>query len=352
MSTIRNHPKPVTRRSLFKTAAALTVAVSLPKVAFAQTKTLTSTIFGGKLEEVYRETIVKPFEQKFGAEVTLTYGAPGQWLTSAIVNQDNPEIDLLWLTAPENIQAVIEDICVELSPNDIPNLNNVDPVWYEGLRRKGVGFNYAPYGIGYRTDMLAKAPTSWADFWSPELAGQISIPDITAPAGITFLVVAAQLNGGSENNIDPGFEAIKRLKPNIRRLYKNNVEAAQLLERGEVAMLPIPNGRALGLSEAGLPVRWVAPIEGCNPGPVSLHVPKGTKDKELCYQYIDHAISAEAQTAFCEAMRYGSVNKLVTLSPAAQEWVPPLSSLKDNDWYTILPQRGSWIERWNREIAS
>jgi putative spermidine/putrescine transport system substrate-binding protein len=145
---------------------------------------------------------------------------------------------------------------------------------------------------------------------------------------------------------------MKRLRPNVRRFYKNNVEGTQLLERGEVAMLPLHNGRVLGLAEAGIPVKWIAPTEGAYPGPVSYHIPKGTKNKDLCYKFIDFAISAEAQSAFCSEMRYGSVNKNAKLTAEAAAWVPPLSALKDVDWYKIIPLRSAWLERWNREVAS
>lgn len=342
----------VTRRKVLKSAAALTVLVSVPRFAGAQSNRIVSTIFGGQTEKVYRATIVEPFRKKYGTEVVLRYGSPGQWLTSAIVNKDNPEIDLLWLTAPENVQAVIEDIVIELSPNDIPNLRDIEPVWYEGLRKKGVGFNYAPLGIGYRTDMISTPPTSWADFWKPEYKGKIAMPDIVAPGGIPLLVSAARLNGGSEDNIQPGFDAMKRIRPNVRRFYKNNVEGIQLLERGEVAMVPIHNGRVLALAENGIPAKWVAPKEGAYPGPVSFHIPKGTKDKELCMKFINFAISAEAQSDFASQMRYGTVNKKAKLTPEAAEWVPPLSSLRDVDWFKIIPLRRDWLERWNREVVS
>ena len=90
----------------------------------APSKRIVSTIFGGKFEEIYRRALIEPFTKRTGVDVVLKYGNGSQWLTSAIVNKDNPEIDLLWLAYP--------DLCIELSSAEMPNLKDVAPVWYDG----------------------------------------------------------------------------------------------------------------------------------------------------------------------------------------------------------------------------
>src|SRR4051812_15273972 len=92
----------IRRRDLLAGAGALSVGLCLPRTAAAATP-IVSTIFGGKFEEIYRATIVEPFRQKFGHEVTLKLGSGAQWLTTALVTKARPEIDVLWLAFPESI---------------------------------------------------------------------------------------------------------------------------------------------------------------------------------------------------------------------------------------------------------
>ena len=54
---------------------------------------------------------------------------------------------------------------------------------------------------------MVDAPTSWADLWDPKFKGKLAMPDLTASGSYQVLVMAAKINGGDENNIDPGFEA-------------------------------------------------------------------------------------------------------------------------------------------------
>jgi putative spermidine/putrescine transport system substrate-binding protein len=341
----------ITRRSVLASTGAVTLAVAAPCIAEAQSKRLVSTIFGGKFEEVYRKAVIDPFTKKTGVEVVLKYGNGSQWLTSAIVNKDNPEIDVLWLAYPESVRAIAEGLCMELSPTDIPNLKDVAPVWYDGYRKQGVGFDYAAFGIAYRTDMVKEAPTSWQDLWKPEFKGKISIPDITASGGYETLVLAAGLNGGSAANIEPGFEALKRLRPNVRKFYKSNPEATQMLQRGEVAVCAWFSGRAWDLADGGTPVSWVAPKEGALVGMVSYHIPHGAKDKEICKALINQAISVESQELFCNEMQYGPVNTKAKLSGKAVERVPPLDKLILTDWFSVVPNAGPWLDRFNRDVA-
>ncbi|WP_226582387.1 ABC transporter substrate-binding protein [Acuticoccus sediminis] len=342
----------VSRRGFLAGSGGIALGLSMPKWATAQGKSIVSCIFGGSFEDAYRKSIVEPFTAETGVEVTLKYGNGSEWLTNAVINRNNPEIDLLWLPYPQNIQAINEGLCIELTPEDIPNLTEIAAPWYDGFRKMGVGLDYASFGIGYRTDMVETEPTSWKDLWNEDYAGKITLPDITASGGYQLLVMAAIAHGGSIENIDPGFEALKELKPRVRKFYKSNPEATQLLERGEVAVAAWFDGRSWGLADKGVPMKWVAPSEGASAAMVSYHIPTNARDPEVCKAFINYAISKEAQEAFCNMMQYGPVNTTAVLTGQAAERVPPLSSLKQLDWFGIVPRIGEWQDRWNREITS
>ena len=342
----------VTRRQVLGGATGIGLSLLVPRKSRAAEETIVSTIFGGKFEEEYRKAIVDPFRKKYGVNVVLKYGTSSEWLTSAFINRDRPEIDVLWLPYPESIKAVVEDLSIELTPEELPNLRDVHPIWYENYKRKAVGLDYASFGIAYRTDKIDRAPASWLDLWKPEYKGKLILPDLTMSGGYEVLVTAAKLHGGSETNIEPGFEAMRRLKPSVRKFYKSNPEAAQLFQQGDAGVGGWWDGRAWALTDAGKPVKWLAPKEGAMVGMVSYPIVKAAPKKDLCKKFVNFAISPEAQAAFCNGMGYGPVNKKVKLSPPASERVPPLESLLLFDWWKVVPQMGAWLDRWNREIAS
>ena len=81
-----------------------------------------------------------------------------------------------------------------------------------GDRSIGVGF--IATGLAYNKDVFKKngwaAPTSWADLSDPKYKGKVVIPPITNGYGLLTLVMTARMNGGGEEKIDPGFDAVQR----------------------------------------------------------------------------------------------------------------------------------------------
>lgn len=341
------------RRTFLASAGALSLGVFLPAGLRAQAGgAFTSTVFGGVWEQNYRKAIVDAFEAATGAKVNLQLGSTAEWLTNAMINREEPEIDMLLLSYPDSIRAVIADIGLEVTPEDIPNIADIEPIWWEQYQRRGVGLDYASYGIAYRTDLVERPIASWADLFDASLRDKITVPDIGTWGSWELLVMLAKMRGGDEDNMDPAFEALTELLPNIRRFYSSSTDAMSMLDSGEVVAVGMTtNIPPYALIDAGKPVEFVFPIEGAMVGMVSYHIAQNSKNVELCKQFINHAISRESQEAFCNAVIAGPVRADAVLTGKAAERVPPLDRLTLFDWFKIVPQMPMLTDRWNMEIG-
>lgn len=339
------------RRAFFIGGTAAAITVALPPPLRAAGTTIVSTIFGGAFEKAYRTHVVEPFQKMHNAEVILKYGTSSEWVANSLLNKAAPEIDVIFLAYPDSIRAVNEGLGIELTPADVPNVANLHPVWYDSYKKTGVGLDYASWGLTYRTDSGIPAPTSWLDLFKPEYKGKVIVPNITSSGGFQTLVMMAKLHGGSEDNIEPGFEAMKRLKPSIRKFYLSNPEAGQLMDRGDAVIGAMYDNATWYMTDAGKPIRWMIPKEGALVGMVSLHIAHNTKHMDLCKKFVNFAISKEANEGFCNAIMAGPTNKLAALSEPALSRVPKLESIIFPDWYKIVEHAPKWIERWNREIT-
>lgn len=310
------------------------------------------TMYGGASERAFMSALIEPFQRATGIKVIPKLGSPSEWLTSAIVNKARPEIDVLWLGFPESVRAVAEDVVQPLSEARIPNLSKVRPKLRELYDGKGVGHEYASFGIGYRTDLVKEAPKSWADLFSAKYAGQIAMPDIVSPGAWELLMMGTRLNGGTESNLDPGIAAIQRARGGVKRFYKNLTEAANLLDSGEVPIVgPISDFRVYALQDAGKKVAFVLPSEGAVPSLVSFHIAKNTAQTAACEKFIDFALSVQGQTAFCNELVCGTARPDTTLKPNIAARVTPYDNLIIFDWRKMLPDTRRYVEAWNRKIA-
>jgi putative spermidine/putrescine transport system substrate-binding protein len=332
-------------------AASAAAITGFPAIVRAQSKTIVSTGFGGIYEQRYRRNVLDPFEAKTGAKFVFKYGSPDEWLTNAIINKDDPEIDLPFLGLPTSIKAIMTDgVFLDLTPEMIPNLKDIDPVFYDFYDRRAVGFNYVDAGIAYRTDLVKSPPVGWADLWDPRFKGQVMLSEPSGGFFYEMVVIAALLNGGSAANLDPGFAALQRLKPNLVRWYKSPNEVGTSLERGEAAVALAGSFRTYAMKDAGIPVDYVFPKEGSPVGILSYHVPINARNRDLLLEFVNFALSIGPQTGFGNDMQSGMCNKNVVLKPEVAARVAPQSRLLRLDWKTIEPKMPDIVERAQREL--
>ena len=347
------HPS-VKRRTFLATGLAAAAVTGFPAIVRAQSKTIVSTGFGGIYEQRYRKNVLDPFEKKTGAKFVFKFGSPDEWLSNAVINKDDPEIDLPFLGLPTSIKAIkTEGVFLDLTPAMIPNLADVDPAFYDFFDKRAVGFNYVDAGIAYRKDMMTGAPPEgWKDLWDPRFKGQIILPEPSGGFFYEIVLIAALLNGGSAQNLEPAYAALQRLKPNIARWYKSPNEVGTSLERKEAAVALSGSFRTYALKDAGLPVEYVFPKDGSPVGILSYHVPVKARNRDLLLEFINFALSVEPQTGFGNDMQSGVCNRKVVLKPEVAARVAPQSSLLRLDWKTIEPKMGEIVERMQRDVFS
>jgi putative spermidine/putrescine transport system substrate-binding protein len=320
--------------------------------AQARSGAFTTTVFGGAYEDQYVKHIVKPFEEKTGNKVVMKLGLSGAWVTNAIINRAAPEIDLLLLPYPDNIRATMENIGMPLTVQDIPNIAKVDPIWYDQFDHQAIGLDYVGYGIAYRHDLVPKPLKSWKDVWDPALKGKVIIPQIGNWGSWEMLVVASRIHGGSVDNLDPGFKALGKLRPNIRQFFKSSADISNLLGSGEAWVCAMATNIApYALIDAGKPVTFVFPTEGAPVGAVSYHIAKNSKNADLCKSFVDFALSTSVQENFCNGMVAAPTNKDAVINQKTRERVPPRSNLILFDWRKIIPQMTKLTDQWNQEVS-
>ena len=149
--------------------------------------------------------------------------------------------------------------------------------------------------------------------WEPEYKGKIAVPDIATSHGAFFLLTAADMTGGNVKNIDPGFELIKKLKPNILTFYTQHAQLAQLFTQGDVAMSSWTSDRAQAAMDGGAPLGWTVPKEGAYIIDSTIGIAKGSKNTEAALKYVDFVLSEAAQAANAEHTYLAPVNRNVKL---------------------------------------
>lgn len=322
--------------------------------ALSASNELTVALYGGSFMDMTKTCYISAFEKKHNVTVYTVIGNSTDNLAKLRAQRNNPMIDVAYMDWSVALQAKNEGLIDKLNPEEIPNMSQL---YEKAIEKDGyfVAQLFACTGLAYNTKFVPQAPTSWKDLWDPKYSGKIALCDITGTAGYQTLLMAGKINGGDIRNLDPGFEAIKKLRDSVVTFYTHADQLVSLLERGEVWIAPWYHDRTAFAQKKGVPVAFSFPKEGTVAILPALTIVKDCKNRELAAKYINAILQAEGQKCFAENMFEGPVNKTVELGPELAKKMPygegQIEAMYVPDYQYVSEHRGEWTERWNKEIA-
>lgn len=325
------------------TAAALTLAMATS--ALAQSKELVVAAFGGAYTDAIRKNIAS-FEKENDVKVTFVPASGADGLAKAMAKEvDVVHADMAWANRGE-AQGAFE----KLDPAIVTNLAKLYPK--ARFSDYGVITNFGQYGIAYKPTDVNPAPTSWLDLWKDQYSGAVTTASFDA-ANIELLVLMAKLNGGSEDNIDPGFKKMAELGKHITVFYSQHPQLLDLFRNGEVVMARWLRGRVDWANKQGVELQFAVPQEGAIGLVSTVHVVKGRPNTELAMKFVNNLLGEASQTTYATDLGYTPARVGLDLSgvnvPYSDEVV---NSLLISDWRKIVPQMDAWKERWEKEVVA
>src|SRR5215475_3142544 len=309
--------------------------------------------FGGTFVDNSKKCHAAAFEKATGATVKYVLGSSVQTAAKLRAAGARAELDVAYMDSQIVKQMKAEGLLQPLEPAKIAHWNDI----YDVSRDKEaywVSLMFAGTMITYNPKLVPTPPTSWADLWKPEFKGKLAIPDISGTSGQQFLMAAARLNGGSLENIDPGFEAIKKLKPNVQMMYTQPDQIIPLFERNDIAVAVWYTDRTGAAAAKGVPVAASYPKEGAIGIVPTLAVPKASPKRDLAQKYIGALLSPEGQLCFAQSQFAGPSNRKVKLPADLAKLVPygdVVQQMYFPDTDLVARKFPEWSERWGREIA-
>lgn len=348
------------RRRFLQAASAGAVAAALPfgtgRSARAAGREILMSMSGGSFLSNWQSKIIDPFEKLTGIKVKLVSGNMKAHAMHLRASRGDPPFDVFMGENADFVNLIAGGFFLPLTEDKVPSIKDVHPKFKDQWGGFASGFDYSSVGLAYRTDRISKPPASWREFVDRAAAGDFGKKVFfnNLPSGVRgpeMLLTMARVFGGDPTKIDAGFDAIKRMKPNIFKFFSSFNDPVVLLLNGEGDIGPGWDGRTfVAHDESGGKVNWISPKEGPASSGPPIAVVKGG-NTEAAYALVNYALGTEAQKVFCEAMFYGSVNSKVVYSEKLAKRIPSLDEVQVYDEKFIAANVGRWIERWNEEIA-
>lgn len=318
--------------------------------------------WGGVFGESLEKNVLQSFSAQHDIDIVIhRQGSAADTLTKVRAEKGNPSIDVIFTTWAGAAALANEGLAEELTIEEVPELESI----FDKLvgRTNGhtywIGVNPKSRGLAVRRD-LVEMPDELTMNWlaNDSLKRRIAVPQFGWGNG-AILLALAMANGGSETNVEPGFDFAKTAAPNFNIIYRTTGEAVRLLSTGEAAVAFVNSNAAAGLVSKGLDVEFQPPRDT----PLFLDadaimlVKGGPGGKSAALSFLRHFL----QPAQIDAYSFGTGSS----SPRADAPTPPKDMVpfpfdptqltgaffpSGEIAETITQNFDAWNERWNREV--
>ncbi|MEU6035829.1 ABC transporter substrate-binding protein [Actinomadura sp. NPDC047616] len=338
-------------------AAALALGACAAPNPSAAAGTVVVAGYGGSYQEAFEQSVIPGFEKSCGCKVTYIAGSSTDTVAKLKAQAGRPQIDVALIDDGPQAQAAQAGLLAKLDPARVTRLPQVAE-----LARLpgdvGVGFGLTATGIAYNPDWFAEnglpEPTSLEDLASPKLKDKVVLPSITNTYGVHLLVMAAKAGGGSEKNIQPGFDVVRRLAANAVT-FDNTADVSNYFLQGQAAASVWGKSRVETLADKNFPIKFVYPKEGAVPLLATANVVNKAPHPDLAARFVNELLGPEAQKKLAQDGYDGPTVKSVQLDPALRDKVVNLdraAELTRLDWATVNAGRSAWTDTWNKRVEA
>ncbi|MFF7197365.1 PotD/PotF family extracellular solute-binding protein [Streptomyces sp. NPDC008079] len=242
---------------------------------------------------------------------------------------------------------------LKLDYSKIPNTSQLHAQFVE-RDHCGVVFGADQMGLVYNTKTYPKGFASWTDLWSPDQRGKLCFFTIPWWA----IGMAAKLNGGGWDNMDPGFKLWIEHAKNIRTIVTANPQFLNVLSTSEAPLTSHYLGTSTAWHAQGAPLGFSRPTEGAFFDPVGVNINSGSSDDQLevCYDIVNEMLQPKWNQRWVDTSVEIPASSTSKLTPKLQA-IPAIAAGADQkfvdvDWDTVGKNMAAWTARWNEEVVS
>ena len=200
-----------------------------------------------------------------------------------------------------------EDMLLPLNYDNIPNFSLIDEQYrnpdYDPENAYTVPYMLCTTGIIYNTTMVDQAPTSWADLWDEQYAGNILMFNNSRDAyAIAAFKEGKSINPGTPEEVDEVMEQLKAQKPLVQAYVMDEIFDKMI--GGEAAIGVYYSGDAITMIDDNPDLAWVFPEEGSVLSVDCMCIPAASQNQEAAEMFINFMCEVDVGVANAEYIGY------------------------------------------------
>lgn len=250
--------------------------------------------------------VVAVFEQLTGIQVNYTTFDSNESMYAKL-KSGAANYDVIIPSDYMVAKMINEEMLLPLDYSNIPNFQRIDEIYrnadYDPENAYTVPYMLCTTGIIYNTGMVEHAPTSWADLWNEEYAGNILMFNNSRDAyAIAAFKLGLSINPQTTEEVDRVVEELKAQKPLVQAYVMD--EIFDKMEGGEAAVGVYYSGDAITMINDNPELAWVFPEEGSVLSVDCMCIPAASKNREAAEMFINFMCEPDVGAINAEYIGY------------------------------------------------
>jgi len=258
------------------------------------------------------DEVILNFEKNTGIEVNYSTYSSNEELLAKISSSKNGTYDLIF---PSDYMIEImttRNMLEKLDKTKISNIPNLNPVYlnleYDKNNAYSLPFLAASTVLSINRDEIKDNITSYNDLLDPKYKNQIVlIDDSRIIIGMALLANGYDMNSVNKEELEIAKEWLIKLKNNIKAYDSDSPKNFLISHEANLAVLWNAEGALASIENKS--IENIFPKEGVALSVDNFAIPKGAKNKEEAYKYINYILRPKVMKQIIESYPYKNVNK-------------------------------------------
>ncbi|HWK27163.1 MAG TPA: extracellular solute-binding protein [Solirubrobacter sp.] len=297
-------------------------------------------------------------EEKYNTKLVTQDMLNAAAYAKAVAEKNNPKASVVVTEIFDAMRGAEQGMWAKLDPSIVTNIDGLMP-----SAKKAVSDTYAPLlasdmVMAYRTDVFKDhgfpEPTGFNDLTRTEYKGKVGLTGSASTLSLYQLIMFAKMNGGSENDIEPGFKFAKQLVDSGQVGFfadsSSVFNQAMLNKQIWIGTQFGPTARTLQ-SEGG-PVKTIYPQEGIYENFQTVAIPAKAPHQKEAQELVNLLLGPEFQQAQAVEGLVLPVRDDIDVSAVAEMFPPKDATYYVPDFAVVAKNVDAWKKRWETEIEA
>ena len=258
------------------------------------------------------DSVIRNFEKETNIKVNYGTYSSNEELLAKISNAKEGTYDLIF---PSDYMIEImknRDMLEKIDKTKLNNINNLNSSYlnleYDPNNDYSLPFIAASTVISVNRDLVKDSITSYNDLLNPKYKNDIVlIDDQRIIIGMALLANGYDMNSTDEKELEVAKEWLLQLKDNIKAYDSDSPKNFLITKEASIAVLWNAEGALASMENNS--IENIFPNEGFALSIDNFAIPKGAKNKEELYIFIDYILRPDVMKEIISSYPYKNINK-------------------------------------------